>query len=108
MLLKFSHCVNKSVRKQIKFTEHVYHKQTPIARKYYFRTCVFCGDMHACLLLRLGIVDGSLSPPLLDMPKRLIRWRVNVLGESSLGVSLANMLSLVSRSSNSSSLSMFY
>ena len=35
-------------------------------------------------------------PPLLDKPKRLIRWRVNVLGESSRGVSLINRLSLAS------------
>ena len=35
-------------------------------------------------------------PPLLDKPKQLIRWHVNVLGESSRGVSLINRLSLAS------------
>ena len=48
------------------------------------------------LLLKLSIIDGSLSPPLLDLPKRLIKWCVNVLGKSSRGVSLANILSLAS------------
>ena len=43
MIVQFLGYVGKSIRKQIKFTEHVYHQPWP--RKVLFSKCVTCGDM---------------------------------------------------------------